>query len=181
MPRASSAPTTCRPRNPLGALDEGAPGAAADVAVQRYLDARRAAHAGEPRRDDTRVVGDQQIARPQQRGQVADGAVGEIGPDHEQPRRVARLNGMVRDQVSRQLEIESVDAHGASAVAADAREGKTRGSNRPLTLPCFAWVPPSPARGEGMLERARCAPSPLWEGRGEGLFTPFAAATAAPG
>ncbi len=100
--------------HPLAALDEGAPGAAADIAVERHLDPGRAAHADQPCRDDARVVADQQVARPQQKRQVADGAVRQCRPDDEQARGVARLDRMVRDQLPRQLEIEIVDAHGAA-------------------------------------------------------------------
>jgi hypothetical protein len=80
--------------------------------VQGRLDARRAAPAGETRRDDPRVVEHHDIARPQQVRQVAHHAVGERGADMEQTCRVARLCRPLRDQRWRQVEVEIGDFHG---------------------------------------------------------------------
>ena len=75
--------------------------------MQRHRNLRLAAHAGEPRGNDPRVVEHQQIARIQQRGQIAHHAVFEPGPgDAQQARGVARLDGALRDAVLRQIEIE---------------------------------------------------------------------------
>ena len=101
------------------ALGEGAPAPAAEIAVQRHLDLRRAAPPRKPRRDDARVVHDQHIAAPQQVGQVAHRPVGEPVAHDEQARRVARLGRPV------------------------ARSGRAAGQNR---TPRRAWASLNPAR-----------------------------------
>ena len=98
------------PPRPLG---EGTPAPAAEVAVERHLDRRRAAPAVQAGRDDAGVVEHHHVARPQQMRQVQDLPVGEPVADGEQPRRVARLARPAGDQLPRQCEIERVDPHGA--------------------------------------------------------------------
>ncbi len=93
------------------AFDESAPRAAAAVEMQRHLDGRRAARAGQPRRDDARVVRHQHIAGAQQLRQIADTPVGDAIAYHEQPSGIARLDRMFGDELARQVEIEFVDAH----------------------------------------------------------------------
>ena len=58
-----------RPQTP-GAFGKSAPGAAAEVAVERDLDHRLAAPADQPRRDHLGIVEDEQIARAQQFRQI---------------------------------------------------------------------------------------------------------------
>ena len=73
-----------------------------------------AAAGEEAGRQDARVVEDQEVAGPQQVRQVADhGLAQRPAVDQQQPRRVARADRRLRDQLGRQGEIEQVDAHGA--------------------------------------------------------------------
>ncbi len=72
------------------------------------------AHAFERRGDDARVVEHQRIALAQQLGQVAHAAIleGDVTRrHHEHPRGIARADGVQRDALLGQLEIEKVDAH----------------------------------------------------------------------
>src|SRR5580704_19204891 len=104
--------TVARPQAPR-ALRKRAPCAAAEVAVERDLDHRLAAPAGQPRRNHLGVVEDEKIARTQQCRQIRDPPVFEPSRcrDHQQPRRIARLARMQRNPLARQVKIEIVDVH----------------------------------------------------------------------
>ena len=80
-------------------------GALASIASQ--------ASSAQPCRNDTRVVDDETIARAQQLGKIAHGAVlaRAVLAHHEKPRRIARGRGAQRDLLFRQIEIELIDAH----------------------------------------------------------------------
>ena len=57
---------------PARTLGEGAPRAAAEIAVERNLDRCRAAAPHQPRRHHFGVVEDEEVARPQQCRQIHD-------------------------------------------------------------------------------------------------------------
>ena len=73
------------------------------------------AMAEEPRRDDARVIDNQQIARPQKARQIADHAVVErrlcLRLDDSMREEFARHGGAQRDALRRQIKIEEIDAH----------------------------------------------------------------------
>ena len=98
---------------PPGALGIAAPHTTAEVPRQRDLDRRLPAPADETGRDHLGVVEHQEIARPQQFGQIGDMPVGQLagGRDHQQPGAVARLGRAVGDQVARQVETEIGKLH----------------------------------------------------------------------
>ena len=81
--------------------------------MERHPDHRLAAPAGQPRRDHLGVVKDEKIARMQQCRQIRNPPVFEPSRcgDHQQPRRIARLARMQRNQFARQIEVEIVDVH----------------------------------------------------------------------
>ncbi len=80
--------------------------------MQRDLDAREAAMADQPRRDDPSVVEHRDVAAPEQARQIADRTVAALpGRDHEQPRGIARRDRVIGDERARQVKIEGVDAH----------------------------------------------------------------------
>ncbi len=101
---------------PPRAFGIGLPAPAAEIVRQGDLDRRRAAPADQPRRDHLGVVAHQQIARPQQVGQVGDLPVCEPARrrHHQQPRGIARLGRAVGDQLARQVEVEIGKAHHVS-------------------------------------------------------------------
>ena len=108
---------------PLGRPGKGKPMASAQVADQqrfnRYVlpSAGAGTHALETRWNDPCVVGDQQVAPSQQRGQVAhDAIVQPVRRDVEQARGIARLHRSLRDEVVREIEVEEVDAHGVRMI-----------------------------------------------------------------
>jgi hypothetical protein len=69
----------------------------------------RAVQAG---RDNLGIVEHQKVTTAQKHRQVADEAVMQaIGRHIEQPRRIARVDGPLGDQIVRQREIEEIDAH----------------------------------------------------------------------
>ena len=79
-------------------------------AQQQALDGAAARHAAaeQPRGEHARVVDDEQIARAQQRREIADGAVPARAGDaveHQEPRGAAR-RGLLRDQLVRKVEVE---------------------------------------------------------------------------
>src|SRR5207302_84583 len=76
---------------PPGALGIAAPHTTAEIPRQRDLDRRVPAPADETGRDHLGVVEHQEIARPQQFGQIGDMPVGQLagGRDHQQPGAVA--------------------------------------------------------------------------------------------
>jgi hypothetical protein len=96
---------------PPRALGESAPEPAAQVAVERHLDSCGPAPAVKPCWDDAGVVEDQDVVRPQQRGQVHHQPVLDFRPHHQEPRRVARFARRLRDQRPGQRKIEFVDSH----------------------------------------------------------------------
>jgi hypothetical protein len=69
----------------------------------------------QPRRNDARIIDDEDIAWDQLTGQVDDRAVLErrraIRPHDEEPRRVARLGGAQRNAIGREVKIKQIDAH----------------------------------------------------------------------
>ena len=75
--------------------------------------ARAPAQPFELRRDHLGVVEDQDVARCQQRRQVADGLIGQRTGriDAEQARALPRRDRPERDPLRRQLEIEQINAH----------------------------------------------------------------------
>jgi hypothetical protein len=73
--------------------------------------------AEQARREDARVVDDEEVAGAEKRRQIADGRVMErwrLPTENEQPRRTAWC-GLLRDQIVRELEGEVGDVHGAGA------------------------------------------------------------------
>jgi hypothetical protein len=101
---------------PLGVADEGAPVALSLALVQGRADPGLAAQALELGRDDTGVVEDEAIARPQQAREVQHAVVRDLRTlDTEQPRAVARRSGSQRDAFGREIEVEEVDLHLFSA------------------------------------------------------------------
>ena len=78
------------------------------------LPAARIAMAEQARRDDARIVDDEQIARREEGWQIADDVVSpraSMPVHHEQPRRAARGGRLLRDQVLGQFEIELTQVH----------------------------------------------------------------------
>jgi hypothetical protein len=82
--------------------------------VQQDLDFRERlpprAKSVQPRRDHAGVVEDERVAPAQEVGKLADNPIREAGwrarLDHEQARRVARLDWAQRDPVFGQLEVK---------------------------------------------------------------------------
>ena len=65
--------------------------------------------ADQPRRDNPRVVPDQNVARVEEIGQVGEGSMfpgSKVAADHQQARGVARFASLLRDQVGRQIKIK---------------------------------------------------------------------------
>ena len=97
---------------PPARLGEGQPAVVARALVQRHLHRDLGAPgpgaaALELGGDDLGVVEDHEIAGPQDRRQLAHLAILETGgPNHQQPRGVARAGRISRDQALRQLEVE---------------------------------------------------------------------------
>ena len=103
----------------LGWARERPPSRLALALVQRHLDPRFAAPAVDPGRYHPGVVGDQQVARPQQVGQVGHGSVDQgCAGQVEQPGGVARARREAGDAVFRQVIVEQVDAHQVRVVSA---------------------------------------------------------------
>ena len=80
--------------------------------MQQDLDPGLPAPSVEPGGDHPRVVDDHQVAGPEQFRQVRDVAVRQAVAHMQQPRRVAWLRGLLRDQFGRQVEIEIAGAQG---------------------------------------------------------------------
>ena len=110
---------------------EGEPAPGVHAPVQQRLHPGRAAPAPKPRRDHPRVVDDHEVAGPQQVRQVGDAPVREAVAHMQQPRRVARLRGALRDQVRGQVEIEIAGAQGHGR-RAPMRAGTVAGRARPV-------------------------------------------------
>ncbi len=93
-------------------LGEDAPDTVLERLMQRHRDLRVAAPAREPRRYHARIVEDEAIARLEQARQMPHRLIFEPVLRHaQQPRRIARLDRALGDQMGRQLEIEFVDTH----------------------------------------------------------------------
>ncbi|MBP1643046.1 MAG: hypothetical protein H6Q03_1715 [Acidobacteria bacterium] len=97
---------------------EAVPGDRVEALGEQQLDPRATRHPAreEPRREHARVVDHQQVARPQQVGELADRAVTRrvLRVEDEQPAGAARERPL-RDPVRGQLEVEVADQHGASS------------------------------------------------------------------
>ena len=101
----------------LRRAQEGAPEIGALPLVQHRLDPRRAVaaatDAGETRRDDPRVVHDEDVSRRERGREIAQMTVFECAcrVDRKETRRLPRLDRPQGDVLLRQIEIEEVDAH----------------------------------------------------------------------
>jgi hypothetical protein len=96
----------------LARLDEGVPLALAHPLDEQQLHPAAAGGAAgeEPRRDHPRVIEHQQVARPQQAGQVADPGVA-LGADvvEEEQAALAARGGFLGDARRRQVVVEVAD------------------------------------------------------------------------
>ena len=134
---------------PLGGARQRTPAAIVHTPQQVERNARRDlvahAHTVERRRDHTRIVEHNGIARPQQVREIADGPVLKdartisCGParriDHEQPRAVTRLRRMKRDTVLGKIEFEKIGTHGASHSAIPWVSGTPEARQRLFSAP----------------------------------------------
>ena len=94
-----------------GVAGERVPGAVRPWPVERQADPGLPAPRAQLGRDHPRVVGDQDIARPEQPGKIPHRAVGEGSPDHQQAGRVTRPRRGVGDAFRRQVEVERSECH----------------------------------------------------------------------
>jgi hypothetical protein len=96
-----------------GVAGQRVPGAIGQRAIEGDADARIAAAGAELGGDDPCVVGDEDVAAPEQVGQVGHFAVLEtIGHIH-QACRIARTGGLLGDAFGRQREVEVARPHSA--------------------------------------------------------------------
>jgi hypothetical protein len=101
-------------RGPAARVGENSPDAPLRLGLQEKtlpLSTRGRPAADEPRGDDPRVVDDDEVARFQQVGQVADVPMGEraVAPPHdEQPRGIPAIEGLLRDQFRWQFVVVEV-------------------------------------------------------------------------
>jgi len=76
----------------------------------------------QPRRNDARIVDDEDIAWSQLTGQVEDRAILErrraMRPHDEEPSRIARLGGAQRNTFGREIKIEEIYTHAGQIVHA---------------------------------------------------------------
>ena len=96
------------------------PAAAVDRLDEQQLDrAPAGVPRHDPRRDHARVVDDEAVPWPQQVWKLGEPMVLEASAtaiDHEEPRRVARRDGRLRDQLRRQVVVELGQVHDAASV-----------------------------------------------------------------
>jgi hypothetical protein len=86
----------------VGAYEEDLGGPAAGSPAQKA------------RRKDTAAVDHQQVARVQEVGQVAEPVMAEAAGgaiEDEEPRRIALRQGLLRDELGRQVVVEEADVH----------------------------------------------------------------------
>lgn len=83
------------------------------LAMKQEFHRDLAAAAVEPRRNNPRVVDDQQVARTQEPRQIADDSVTErTGTNAQKPCGLARDQRPLRNQAVGKLEIEQIYTHG---------------------------------------------------------------------
>ena len=118
-------------------------------ALDQRLD-RAAARLGaeQARLDDARVVDDEQVAGPQEAGQVAEHAIGaDIAAAIEQARAAALGGRVLRDQFGRQREVEVAQAERR-------RHGEAKFSHGPFPIgPCPVGSRPDPPLRDRRLRR----------------------------
>jgi hypothetical protein len=96
---------------PAGRPDQCLPTPGGRFRHQRRFDRDSAPPAEEPCRQHPGVVQHQQITGPQQPGQIAHPLIFQPLADNEQPGRIARARGVLRDRFGRQRKIEFLDSH----------------------------------------------------------------------
>ena len=134
----------------LARFGEGPPGIGIDPLVEVERDLRAGIAVAVPRsaqlrRQDPRVVDDENVAGLEQVDQVGDMPVGQravMGHD-QHARAVARLGWMERDPVGWQLEIEGVDVHGGVLAGV----APCPNARAPFKVPRSSRPTPAPAPG----------------------------------